>query len=60
MLKVNSLIEEESSKNKERISGNRAIDVYILSECLMGCYALCVNAVHLFFIKDMRKNKDYH
>ena len=46
-------IQEEPSKRKECISGNRIIDVNILSGIFGEMFMLLA-------IKTLRKNKDYH
>ena len=46
-------IQEEPSKRKECISGNRIIDVSILSGIFGEMFMLLA-------IKNLRKNKDYH
>ena len=49
-------IEVTPANKKEDISGNRIIDANILSEFFYELfYERCVNNVHWFLVKDMRK-----
>ena len=54
-------VEVTPTNKKEDISGNRIIDANILSDVFfVNFYVRCVNNVHRFLVKDMKKSKDLH